>query len=360
MERIVYIDILNYNELNDLVKTTLIIELMGKHSNIILAHSNNIIIDSLRHLTKISNSNRDILPGYNYNFIDNSKQDFLECSFEDFYKILNLKNFNSISSCFTGISKFSIEYALTVLSINDNNFSKENLKNIYNYFKKLLSTSTDNLSCININSNYYLSFMKNTNIAHINFFIDDFYYKKEENEKFTNLRNSSLKLVLDKLKKFKNKLDSLNSTLQECKKMETYRLYGELITSNLYKIENYNQSEITLENYYDNNKPITIYLDKTKNPSCNAKLFFKKYRKLQNASTIALHQKEILENEIEYLESIVYDINNCSNFDELKTIESEFLNNFDIPKNNNSKTENTKSALMPSEYKIDRFYCFGW
>ena len=84
LERIIYIDVDCYNDFNDLVTKTIVIELMGKHSNVILLNSDNTIIDSLRHLDKLDNSLRDILPGYKYSVLDSSKQDFTTSTIDDF------------------------------------------------------------------------------------------------------------------------------------------------------------------------------------------------------------------------------------------------------------------------------------
>ena len=140
----------------------------------------------------------------------------------------------------------------------------------------------------------------------LNFFVDDFYYSKETSETFKNYRNSLLKLILDTLKKYKKRLYNIDEKLKECKDMDTYRIYGELITANLYRIPNRNLSEIELENYYDNNNKITIKLDKRFLPSRNAKRFFKKYSKLKNALAIVSEQKEDTLKELDYIESVVY------------------------------------------------------
>ena len=76
---------------------------------------------------------------------------------------------------------------------------------------------------------------------------------------------------MDILSKYRQRLVNINAKLEACDKMQTYKLYGELITANLYRIKNENIKNLTLENYYDNNNPITIPLDKSITPSMNAK-----------------------------------------------------------------------------------------
>lgn len=366
LDRIIYIDIDCYNELNDHITKTLIIELMGKHSNIILINSDGIIIDSLRHLNKLDNSLRDILPGYKYIEIENSKLDFQSSTFDSFYKNIKVNNVSKISSaisnCFAGFSKSGVIYTLDSLNIKDDvNVAVSDYKKIYTYFSELLKQNISDISCTEINlldkKDFYITNASSKDIL-INFFIDDFYFDKEVREKFESTKSNTLRSLLGKTKKLSDKLKNIDSKIKECSKIETYKLYGELITSNLYRIPNYNQENITLENYYDNNDPISIPLDSTISPSANAKKFFKKYRKLQNTVSIIEKQKEAIKLELDYLDSIVYEINNCANLDELEAIIAEISEDYGI--SNVKKDESTKKtkkpvANMPTEYKIDGY-----
>ena len=359
LERIIYIDVDCYNDFNDLVTKTIVIELMGKHSNVILLNSDNTIIDSLRHLDKLDNSLRDILPGYKYSVLDSSKQDFTNSTFDDFYKIL--QNTESIaialSNYYTGFSKTGISYVLTDLDIHTEKILLDDYKRLYKYLKDIISGKP--LLCYKIDGkkdDFYVK-LQNSNNLQINFFIDDFYFDKEEKEKFSSYQNDLLRLILSRLKRLEDKLSTANKSLNECSKMEDYRLYGELITANLYRIQNYNQTSITLENYYKNNEPIDIKLDGSISPSANAKKFFKKYKKLQNTYSIVQKQKELITDEIEYLDSIVYEINNCQTLQDLESVYSEISESLDLKINDkNTPKKNKKvNSSMPTELTIDGF-----
>ena len=114
LERIVTFELECYNELNDLVHKKLIVELMGKHSNIILLNNNDRIIDSIRHLDISMGSSRNILPAHDYIFPDNNKHCFSTTSLDEFLSILNSQdNFEEICNLFNGISKATINTALT-------------------------------------------------------------------------------------------------------------------------------------------------------------------------------------------------------------------------------------------------------
>ena len=181
----------------------------------------------------------------------------------------------------------------------------------------------------NLPKDYVLKCLNNSSQDNfeLNYSLDDFYFKKESSELFRNYRNAILNLILSTLKKYEKRLQNIDEKLDECSKMDTFKLYGELIIANLYKIPNYNVSSINLENYYDNNKPIKIPLDKKYSPQNNAKRFFKKYNKLKNALDIVGKQKIDTSEEIDYIESIIYEIENCKDIDDIKQIYDEIEDN---------------------------------
>ena len=393
LERLIILEFEGFDELDDIISKKLVIELMGKHSNIILLDDSNIIIDSLRHIKEIDENFRDILPHTKYTFPTSNKISFLELKdFEDFKKHLNLSSPNSasnnnndinnlptiISNIFNGISKNFITAIIKKLEISDT--SDTSLEKIFNYTNEIITNiGTNNISFESIKSNdgtikdYFLIPEKNSSLQpfDLNFFIDDFYFNKESNEQFKNYRNTLLKLILDTLKKYKKRLYNIDEKLKECDDMDKYRLYGELITSNLYRIPNRNVDEIELENYYENNNKIKIKLDKRFSPSINAKRFFKKYSKLKNALIIVSEQKADTLKELDYIESVIYELENCSTIEEIAFIYEEISEN-DIFKEKASLKANTKKnkvkkskltknkavSFNPIKYTVDGYTVF--
>lgn len=355
LERFISLEFEGFDELDDIISKKLIIELMGKHSNIILLDDENIIIDSLRHIKEIDETYRDILPHTKYTLPTSNKNSFLELKdFEDFKIHLDISDINSlstqISNTFNGISKGFINSIIKKLEIK--NLNDSNLELIYNYIKNIIiNIGTNNLSFETVKNqegiikDYFLIPSKSKTSFELNFFVDDFYYNKETTETFRNYRNTLLKLILDTLKKYNKRLYNINEKLQECDDMEKYRIYGELITANLYRIPNKNLEEIKLENYYDNNNTILIKLDKRYSPSINAKRFFKKYSKLKNALAIVSEQKKDTLKELDYIESIVYELESSSSIDELTSIFDEISEN-DIFKEKTFKVNNTKKSKI--------------
>ena len=337
LERIVFIVLENLENPEKPIFKTLIIELMGKHSNIILVDENNIVIDSIRHTSVEENSLRDIYPTAKYMLPNLNKYNILEMkNFEEFYSHIDSENVvNSILDNFAGIGAINLNYIVKNISLQkDNEYKSSKLlaHKIYTELIKLLYSKSLTIEILykeNLPKDYVLKCLNNSSQDNfeLNYSLDDFYFKKESSELFRNYRNAILNLILSTLKKYEKRLQNIDEKLDECSKMDTFKLYGELIIANLYKIPNYNVSSISLENYYDNNKPITIPLDKKYSPQNNAKRFFKKYNKLKNALDIVGKQKIDTSEEIDYIESIIYEIENCKNIDDIKQIYDEIEDN---------------------------------
>ena len=356
LERIVTIELEGYNELNDKLRKKLVIELMGKHSNIILLNENNKIIDSIRHLDISSGSLRDILPAREYILPNNdTKMDFYNTSKEDFMNIVKNDITKSITNNYTGFSNSFISSILENLNISNDSFSQNDLSALYDTIRSiLLNIEINNVKLVNHNTNDYVITTSNTDPLQVNFFLDDFYSKKEEKDSINTYRNNLLKLVLTALKKISKKLDNINLKLKECDNMDKYRIYGELITSNLYRLDsNQNTESIVLENYYDNNNETTIPLDKTISISYNAKKFFKKYHKLKNTLEIVSVQKQDTIKEIDYLESIVYELESANSISDLDEIYLEISENgiFKGKEKANVKKNKVNKKKVHDEYE---------
>lgn len=375
LERLIILEFEGFDDLDDIISKKLVIELMGKHSNIILLDDSNIIIDSLRHIKEIDENFRDILPHTKYSFPTSDKLSFLELKdFEDFKQHLIASSKDSIlvdelpskiANTFNGISKNFINAIIKKLNIID--ITDDSLKKIFDYTNKIISNiGTDNLSFETIkNADGIVKdyFLVSENISNqpfkLNFFIDDFYFNKETNEQFKNYRNTLLKLILDALKKYKKRLYNIDEKLKECEDMDKYRLYGELITSNLYRIPNKNVDKVELENYYDNNAKITINLDKRFLPSINAKRFFKKYSKLKNALIIVSEQKADTLKELDYIESVVYELESCSTIEEVAAIYEEISENDIFKEKTSSKLSKKNSKLKKSKLTKNKTVSFN-
>lgn len=357
LERIIFIEFEGYNKSKDFSTKKLIIELMGKYSNIILTDKDNIIIDSLKHFSINSGSYRNIFAGSKYELPKDDKLDlFAIQDKEEFYRVLenNSNKLNTkslaqiISSTFTGISKKSIFSFENDLYIEDD--LEQNASNsLYIYIQNIL-LKPQNVFCKEFEKDYSLFFDENRKKIplEINCFLDVYYTNKENINAFTTYRDYLLKLILVRLKRLNSKLVLINDKIEECNEADKYKLYGELITNNLYRINDYNQNSIELENYYDNNNLIKISLDGSITPSKNAKKFFKKYKKLKNAKEFVDIQKKSVESDINYLESIIYEINSADSILSLDGIYNE-LQDTSIIKDKSKKSNKIKKSKTSTE-----------
>ena len=355
LERTIQIKFQCYNEMNDLVIRKLYLEIMSRQSNIILTNQDDVIIDSIKHFDST-------LPAHIFNFAPILKTSFIKIeSFSDFLNIYNSDTdipnslISKFTSLFIGFSSPTVSKALELLNIDNYEYSEKDLEKLYNYFKNLINNIETNNSSefsIDIYNKDYTIFgsSNNQNIdLKTNKFIDTYYYKKEESTTFLNYRNNLLKIILSNLKKLYKKLENINNKLDSCNNMEQYRLYGELLTANLYQVDNNaNLKELVVNNYYDNNSPITLPLDNTISVQKNVEKFYKKYNKLKNTLEIVSIQKKEALKEIEYIESIVFSLENSTDISDISEIYEEVSETLNIKKKIGkvqNKPKNKKLAM---------------
>lgn len=423
LERICYIKFSTYNEMNDLVNKTLIIELMGKYSNIILVNENFKIIDALKKFDnfdvlnhsenfdslKKEKSNdglieksRGIMPGREYiepvdekyNFKKTSENEFVEIIEKSSYKTLE----GAIPNLFTGISKLFVQNIINTLELT-NTISRKSLKNIYEYINEIIDCSnSSNLKLIINKNNYsvgieerknndltinkdnnknnnknnnkddYLS-EEDENIFKINFELDDFYNNKIEKELFTNYRNGLLKILENTLDKLTKKLYNINEKVELCKKKDNYKIYGELLLANIYRlknvntIQNENTLEVQVENYYDNNKKINIPINPKISISKNAENYFKKYDKMKRTLDVVNKQKEQTNKELNYLSTIIDELDTCTTISDINEVYEEVSENILFNEASNHKKyksgkvkkEDTQMLLNYLKFKVDDY-----
>lgn len=347
LERVVTFTFETYNDYGEIVNKKLMIETMGKSSNLILTDENDLILGVLKH----TNSSRNLCVKNHYTYPISSKVSYLEISdFSEFCKVLEAYH-GSIDKAFTGFSRSFVEYASSLFS-ND-------LEKIYFYIEDIIKGKPS--KCISIlNGKDYTITLGKSNQT-FNLFLDEFYHTKEEKELLAQTKNHLLKIILTVLKKYSKRLENINHKLNDTENMDLYRLYGELIITNLYRFSQ-NTSSITVENYYRNNEPITIPLDSAKTPHQNADFYFKKYNKLKNTLDIVSKQKIETEKELEYLETIVYALENSITLEEVLEIYAEMQESYlfkDLLKDKTS-SKTKKKSLQPiiDEQNIDGFKVF--
>ena len=320
LERIIDFEIEHLNEMGDICTKHLIAEFMGKHSNIIFCDNNNIIIDSIKRVSSQMSSIREVLPGRNY-FIPNTEEKInpLNASINDFENTVFKKAApisKAIYTSFTGISpvvaeeicfEASISSDFLANSLNEN--EKLHLFGIFQRICDLIKSNdfTPNIYFENKEPKEFSSIPMSmygscTNYSSVSELLCDYYAKKSI---VTRMRQKSYdlrKIVSNALERSYKKLDIQERQLKSTEKRDKFRIYGELINTYGYNIQESAKSFVAL-NYYDNTE-ITIPLDNTLTPSENAVKYFNRYNKLKR--TFEAESKLICETKanIKYLESI--------------------------------------------------------
>ncbi len=322
LERIVCIDIEHLDELGDLCKKTLIIELMGKHSNIIFCDSQNKIIDSIKHISGMVSSVREVLPGREYFIPDTmEKKNPLTTDYISFSEIFAKSTplFKALYTSFTGFSPVisqEICYLANVDSDLPANVLNDTQKTaLFEAFSQIVSfVRKGDFSPVIYEQNgvpQEFSVLPLSTFTHcekkefesISTLLESYYSTKN---KLTRIRQKSIdlrKIVQNTLEKDIKKYDLQLKQIKDTEKREKYRVYGELINTYGYSVAP-GSKEFTANNYYTG-EDIVIPLDPTLTPSENAKKYFEKYNKLKRTYEALSELTVQVKEEIDHLETIL-------------------------------------------------------
>lgn len=367
MDRILFIDIESRSELGDLVTKRLNIEIMGRHSNIILTEDGK-IIDSIKRVGPHISRVRSVLPGLEYNFeVISDKIDPLNLTGEDFIKILDeapkgksIKN--TFVNLFTGISSATARELAERLSVDEDmplsglELSDTTGNTMIKFFDDLDHTDKAYLiydserKLIDFTSfkpSYYNS-SSLEKLPSISSAIDKFYYEKSKDINLKNIGSDVLKVVDHNISKLEKKLEKLIIEQSDSKNREKYKVYGDLISSNSYRIEK-GLGEITLENFFDNMNPITIPLDNRLSAQENARKYYKTYQKMKVREEVLKPEIENTKNKLLYLNSAKSYLEIAEKKEDIEEIQDELRSFGFIKKKNKKKVKLSK----PLEFKTD-------
>ncbi len=343
LERIVNFKIEHYNDLGDLCEKLLIVELMGKHSNIIFAEPDGKIIDSIKHISANMSSVREVLPGRTYFIPDTmSKIDPLTIDLEAFINQTSSKPIScskAIYTSFTGISPIVAEEICYRCNIDSdmpiNVLSKEDINKLYDSFSNIISiVKTDNYSpSIIMNQDVPKEFNSFPLTVYsdltakpydsVSLLLEEFYSKKNL---VTRIRQKSVdlrKIVNTALEKDYKKYEIQLKQLEDTTKKDKYKIYGELLTAYGYSCKE-GAKEVTVLNYYTN-EDITIPLDSTLTALENAQKYFDKYGKLKRTFEALSEIIKETKAELDHLESLSNSLDIAVTEDDLKEIKEELI-----------------------------------
>ncbi len=362
-DRIIQLHIESTDELGFDSKYILIVEIMGRHSNITLVRErDNKIMECIKHISSDVNTYRVLYPGISYVYPPSSpKLDPFSFSLDDYNFYLEQNNIAIdeffFTNTFTGIGKpLSRSLYINFLQDNDNinnynifNFFKIFMKNIENNFSFNIYKENDifkDFYCINLS--LYENKYSKVNFHNPNLLLDEFFTIKDKQDRLLSRSIDLQKLVTTNIDRCNNKTKKLKNILKECDEKLKYKIFGDLLTSYIYMI-NKGDKEIKVLNFYNSNEEeyITIKLDENKSPSENIQGYYKKYNKLKKSEESAIEQLEKNEEELEYLNSVFTNIINCENYVEINDIKNELTETGYLKFKGNSKNNKKNKASKP-------------
>ena len=364
LERILCFELEHLNELGDLSRKKMYVEIMGKHSNIIFTDENNKIIDSIKRISANMSSLREVLPGREY-FLPKElqKKDLLNIELKEFTEILKSKEYplsKSIYMNFAGISPLIAEEIIIRASLSSQSSCVSLSELEYTHLFHTIENLLEDINTHNFNPNIIYKGEEALEFSSIRLFsyksesyneveytsvskmLYDYYYAREvfllNRQKSFDLR----KIVNTALERASKKYDLQEKQLQDADKKDIYRVYGDLLNTYGYSLKG-GENSFTAENFYDNNNEITIPLDKNKSAKENAKKYYDKYAKLSR-TTKALSE-EILKtkSDIEHLQSIQTALEVSSDDESLSQIRQELVDFGYIKKHSSSKKQKITS-----------------
>lgn len=371
-DRIINIYIESMNEMGDYSVKKLILEIMGRHSNLILTDDNNIILDCIKHITHDKSSVREVLPGREYTMPPaQDKYNTMNLSYDNFNKVLNnslnKKAQAMIYQSYTGISPVIASEICNRAGIDASNFcetlSKQNIDDLYNAFNSIVcdikSEKFDPLLITNdsgkvidfspLNMTQFSGF----DIKHyssISELVEDFYRTRDFSYRINQKTQDLKKLISQNIERCIRKKEIQLKTLKDIENRDELRLYGELITANIYSIKK-GMTTVELQNFYSEDyETVIIPLDGNKTPSENAQKYFKAYNKAKR--TFDALQEQIVSNdeELEYLEGILTSVGNCTDEQDIKEIRQELRDNGYIKKTKGTKEKVSQKKSKPLHF----------
>lgn len=370
LDRILHIIIESVDELGMLSEKELICEVMGKHSNIILVDpAKNLILDGINRYSYATSRHREVLPGRQYasppptgkiNPKEISEDTFLSIIWNpdselQIEKILLLKvDGLSPQTCREVVARAGLEPGISAQSIGE--FELHKLWQSFSQIQRCLLTESFEPS-IYYKNNYPFAYsaIGLTQFGDIpgksgtmNKILDEYFSARQKQEQLTRFGNELTRILNSEIKKCQKKISIHQETLENSRNAETFKIYGELITANIYRIAK-GEEQVELENYYDpEQKTVTIELDSRLTPAENAQLYYKRYTKARHSHEIADRYLEELNQEISYLESVVTAISLAERTEDLIEIKAELIKeNYVKPETIKKNNKRETSAMEP-------------
>lgn len=354
-DRVIHFHFTKRDELGDLQNIILIVELMGRHSTIILVNKESgKILDAIKHIGSSQNTYRSLLPGVDY--IAPPEQNQLNPFSQEKEKVFHrLSQMDltpkGIQQQFQGIGFDTAQELVARLTERPN----EKMLVWQEFFTAIDTQLSPSLYEVAEKEYFtpinYRFFDSNTQqkkmYPTLSALLDAFYQEKAEKDRAKQQGSELIRKIENELKRNRNKLKKREQTLKDSENAEDYRRDGELLTTFMAQVPR-GANEVTLPNYYEEDRPITIKLDPALTPNQNAQKYFHRYQKLKNAVKLIGKQIEEAKNEIDYLESVLSQLEIAGPMD-IEVIKEE-LTAEGYLKKKSSKKQKRKKPSQPDQY----------
>ena len=354
-DRIIIFEIKGRNELGDLSYKQLIVEVMGRHSNIILVDkSRAIILDSIKHISFALNSHRAILPGQPYVFPpEQHKHDPFTASEEDVLKWLDFnagKLDKQIVNTFAGVSPLFAKEVISSSGLANRTTVPKTFIQLLDKIRKMdVSPAIIEYSGKEAFYLFPLAHLKGESKIYpsLSEMLDRYYFGKADRDRVKQQGHDLERFILNEKEKNEKKIVKLEKTLNEAEKAGKFQRFGELLTANLYAVQK-GMKEIEVVDYYDETGgTVIIPLDPRKTPAENAQKYFLKYQKAKNALSIVDEQISLAKEEVAYFNNLLQQVESASPKD-LEEIREELVEGKYIRERKNrsgKKGQNQKPVL---------------
>ncbi|MBM2658826.1 NFACT family protein [Staphylococcus pseudoxylosus] len=357
-DRRVEIDVQSKDEIGDTIYRTIILEIMGKHSNLILVDDNRKIIEGFKHLTPNTNQYRTVMPGFQYEAPPTqNKINPFEISGAEALKYIDfnsgkiarqlLNHFEGFSPLITNEIANRRQFMTTqTLPEAFDEVLEEIQGEPTPVFHKNHESGKEDFYFMKLDQ-FYDDIVLYDSLHDL---LDRYYDARGERERVKQRANDLVKFVQQQLHKSQNKLSKLIDEREGTKEKEQQQLFGELITANIYRIKHGDES-LTALNYY-NGEEVTIPLNPTKSPAVNAQNYYKKYNKLKTREHELQHQIQLTKENIAYFESIEQQLTHIS-VDEIDDIRDELADQGFMKQRKQSKKKKKQTMQIQAYTSTD-------
>lgn len=340
----------NRNELGDQVQLVLSVELMGRHSNVILYDKNsNRIIDLLKRINPAENRARMLLPKAKYELPPlNRGINGFELNEKEFAVKAATVEPTEFASQISGLDRDDRNELIGYL---EDDFSFSSFATFMKQFNKkgaFVLLTPNNKRKIFPYLPYHLDLVKESADTDLNHALDEFYLYQANHDWVKQKSGQIERLVKNEQKKLSKKIVKLDKQLSEAENSEGYRIRGEILNANLAVVKP-GMTKITLPNYYDNNEPITIKLNPALSPARNAQKYFTRYKKLRDSIKHVKQQISIAKDNLNYFDSIQTAIDNADPED-IDQISDELIGQGYI-----KKPQQPKRKKKLTEHNLNKF-----